>query len=144
MDCSPPGSSVHGIFQARVLEWGAIAFSNDKSRQHIKKQNYYFASRGLSSQSYGFSSGHVWMWELDYKESWAPKNWWFWTVELEKTLESLFDSREIKPVNPKGNQPWKFIGRADAEAEAPIFWPPDVNSPLFGKGPDAGKVWGQE
>ena len=84
------------------------------------------------------------MWELDHKGGWAPKNWWFWTVVLEKTLESALDSKEIKAVNPKGNQPWIFIGRTDAEAEAPILWPPDVKNWLIGKDPDAGKDWGQE
>ena len=97
-----------------------------------------------SSQGYGFSSSHVWMWELDYKESWAPKNWCFWTVVLEKTLESPLDCKEIKPVNPKGNQPWIFIGRTDAEAETPIFWPPEVKSWLIWKDPDAGKDWRPE
>ena len=95
--------------------------SYDLARQHIKKQRHYFANKGPSSQSYGFSSSHVWMWELDYKESWAPKNWCFWTVALEKTLESPLDSKEIQPVHPKGNQSWIFIGRTDAEAEAPIL-----------------------
>ena len=90
-----------------------------------------------SSQSYGFSSSHVWMWELDYKESWAPKNWCCWTVVLEKTLESPLDCKEIKPVNPKGNQPWIFIGKTDAEA--PILWPPDAKSWLIAEDPDAGK-----
>ena len=96
------------------------------------------------SQSYVFSSSHVWMWELDHKESWAPKNWCFWTVVLEKTLESPLDSKEIKPVNPKGNEPWIFIRRTDAEAEAPILWPPDAKSQLIRKDSDAGKDWGQE
>ena len=91
--------------------------SYDQPRQHIKKQRHYFADKGPSSQSYGFSSGHVWMWELDYKESWAPKNWCFWTVLLEKILESSLDSKEIQPVNPKGNQSWIFIGRTDAEVK---------------------------
>ena len=98
--------------------------------------------QGLSSQSYGFSTSHVWMWELDYKESWAPKNWCFWTVVLEKTLESPLDSKEIQPVNPKGNQPWIFIGRTDAEA--PVLWPPDAKNWHIGKDPDAGKDWRQE
>ena len=118
--------------------------SSDKPRKHIKKQRHYFADKGLSSQSYGFFSSHVWMWELDYKESWAPKNWCFWTVVLEKTLESLLDCKEVKPVNPKGDQSWIVIGRTDAEAETPIFWPPDVKNWLIGKDPDAGKDWGQE
>ena len=86
-------------------------------RQHIKKQRHYFANRGPSSQGYSFSSGHVWMWELDYKESWVPKNWCFWTVVLEKTLESPLDCKEIQAVHPKGDQSWVFIGRTDAEAE---------------------------
>ena len=86
MDGSPPGSSIHGIFQARVLEWGAIAFSDDQPRQHIKKQRHYLTKKGSSSQGYGFSSSHVWMWEVAYKESWAPKNWCFWTLVLKKTL----------------------------------------------------------
>ena len=117
--------------------------SYDKPRQHIKKQRHYFANKGLYSQSYSFPTSHIWMWELDHKESWAPKNWCFWIV-LEKTLESFLDSKEIKPVNPKGNQPWIFIGRTDAEAEAPILWPPDVKSQLTGKDPDSGEDWRQE
>ena len=144
MDCSLLGSSVHGIFQARVLDWGAIAFSNDQPRQHIRKQRHYFADKGPYSQSYGFSSSHVWMWELDYKECWAPKNWCFWTVVLEKTLESNLDCIELQPVTPKGNQSWIFIGRTDAEAEPPIFWPPNVKNWLIGKDPDAGTDWRQE
>ena len=84
------------------------------------------------------------MWELDYKESWAPKNWYFWIVVLDKTLETPLDSKEIKPVNPKGNQFWIFTGRTDAEAETPVLWPPDVKNWLIGKDPDAGKEWGQE
>ena len=90
-----------------------------------------------------FSSSHVWMWEVDYKESWAPKNWCFWTVALNKTLESPLDCKEMKPVNRKENQPWIFIGRTDAETEGPIPWPPDVKSGLPGKDPDAGKGWRQ-
>ena len=118
--------------------------SYDKPRQHIKKQRHYFANKGPSSQKYVFSSSHVWMWELDHKESCTLKNWCFWTMVLEKALESLLDSKEIKPVNPKGNEPWIFIGRTDAEAEALILWPPDVKSQLMGKDSDAGKDWGQE
>ena len=94
-----------------------------------------------SSQSYGFSSSHVWMWELDCKESWAPEYWWFWTVVLEKTLESRLDSKEIQPVHPKRNQSWIFIGRTDVEAETPILWPPDEKNWLIWKDPDAGKDW---
>ena len=104
----------------------------------------HFAHKGLSSQSYGFSSIHVWMWELDYKESWTLKNWCFWTMVLEKTPESPLDSKEIQPVHPKGNQSWIFIGRTDAEAEIPILWPPDAKSWLLGQYPDAGKDWSQE
>ena len=115
-----------------------------KARQHIKKQRHYFANKSSSSQSYGFSSSHVWIWELDHKESWALKNWCFWTVVLEKTLESPLDCKEIKSVNPKGNQSWIFIGRIDAEAEAPILWPPDAKNWLIGKDPDAGRGWRQE
>ena len=115
--------------------------SCDTPREHIKKQRHCFADKGLSSQSYGFSSSHVWMWELDLKESWAPKNWCFWTVVLEKTFESPSDCKEIKPVNPKGNQSWIFIGRTDAEAEMPMLWPPDVKNWLIWKDPDAGKDW---
>ena len=100
--------------------------SCDQARQHIKKQRHYFVDKGPSSQSYGFSSSHVWMWEVDYKESWAPKNWCFWTVVLEKTLESPLGCREIKPVHPKENQSWIFVGRTDAETEAPTLWPPDA------------------
>ena len=92
----------------------------------------------------GFSSGHVWMWELDYKESWAPKNWCFWTVLLEKTLESPLDCKEIPPVHPKGDESWVFIGRTDVEAETPILWLPDAKSWLTGKDPDAGRDWRQE
>ena len=113
--------------------------SYDQPRQHIKKQRHYFANKSPSSQSYGFSSSQVWMWELDYKESWAPKNWCFWTVVLEKTLESPLDSMEIQPVHPKGSQSWIFIGRTDVEAVSPILWPPDAKSWLIWKDPDAGK-----
>ena len=95
----------------------------------------------MSSQGYGFSCGHVWMWELDCEESWVPKNWCFCTVVLEKTLESPLDCKEIKAVYPKGNQSWIFIGRTDAKAETPILWPPDGKKWLIGKDPDAGKDW---
>ena len=115
-----------------------------KWKVHLIQLTYYFANKGPSSQSYGFSSGHVWMWELDHKESWAPKNWCFWTVVLEKTLESPLDCKEIKPVHPKGNQSWVFIGRTDAEAETPILWPPDAKNQLTGKDHDSGKDWRRE
>ena len=115
--------------------------SYDQPRQHIKKQRHHFVNKGLSSQGYGFSSGHVWMWELDCEEGWAPKNWCFWTVVWEKTPESPLDCKEIQPVHPKGNQSWVFTGGTDVEAETPILWPPDVKSWLIWKNPDAGKDW---
>ena len=183
MHCSLPGSSAHGIFQARILEWVAIYFPKGSFRPRawtwvpytvgrfftvwatrealninillgkkamtnldstLKEQRHHFANKGLHSQSYGFSSSHVPTWELDHKEGWAPKNWCFLIIMLEKTLESPLDCKKIKPVNPKGNQPWIFIGRIDAEAEAPILWPPDAKSQFTGKDPDAGKDWRQE
>ena len=110
----------------------------------LKKQRHYFAYKVPSSQSYGFSSSHVWMWEVYYKKGWAVKNWCFWTVVLEKTLESPLDNKGIQLVDLKGNQSWIFIGRIDAEAEAPILWPPDVKNWLIWKDSDAGKDWRQE
>ena len=118
--------------------------SFDRPRQCIKKQRHYFAYKHPYSQSYGFSSSHVWVWELDNKKCWAPKNWCFWTVMLEKTLESPLNCKEIKQVNPEGNQSWIFIGRTDAEAEIPKLWPPDMKSWLIGKYPDAGQNWREE
>ena len=118
--------------------------SYDQPRQHAKKQRHYFANKGSSSQGYDFSISHVCMWELDCEESWALKNWCFWTVVLDKTLDSPLDIKEIRPVHPKGDQSWVFNGRTDAEAETPILWPPDVMSWLIWKDPDAGKDWGQE
>ena len=118
--------------------------SYNQPRQHIQKQRHYFANKGLSSQSYGFPNSHVWMWELDYKETWAPKNRWFWTVVLEKTLENLLDCKEIQWVYPKGNHSWIFIGRTDVEAETWILWPTDAKNWLIGKDPDAGQDWRQE
>ena len=115
--------------------------SHDQPRQHIKRQRHHFANKGPSSQGYGFSGGHVWMWELDHKESWAPKNWCFWTVVLEKTLESPLDCKEIQPVHPKWNQSWIFIGRTDGEAETPVLWPSDVKNRLIWKDPGAGNNW---
>ena len=109
----------------------------------LSKQRHDFANKSPYSQSYGSSSSHAWMWELDHKESWAPKNWCFWTVVLEKTLESPLDCKEIQPVHPKGNQSWIFIGRTDAEAEAPILWPPDAKNQLIGKDLDAEKIEGR-
>ena len=173
LDCSLPGSSVHGILQVRILEWLIYLFSkessqprnqtgvsgtagrfftswatreaHDKPRQYIKKQRHHFADKGLYSQSYGFSSSHVQMWELDHKESWVLKNWCFQTVVLEKILESPLDCKEIKLANTNlGNQSQIFIGRTDAEAETPILWPPDVKNWLIWKDPDAGADWSQE
>ena len=118
--------------------------SYDKPRQHIKKKRHYFASKGPSSQSHGFSSSHIWVWELEYKESWALKDWSFGIVVLENTLESPLDCMEIQPVRPKGNQSWIFIWRTDAEAEIPLLWPPDAKNWLIGKDPDAGKDSKQE
>ena len=103
----------------------------------LKNKRHYLANKGLSSQNHGFSSSHVWMWELDHKESWVTKNWCFWTVVLEKTLESPLDCKEIQPVHPKGNQSWIFIGRTNDEAETPILWPPDRKNWLIWKDPDA-------
>ena len=171
VDCSPPGFFVHGILQARILEWVTISFSRGSSwsrdqtqvsriggrgfnlwatreawpRQHDKKkQRHYFARKGPSSQSYGFSSSHVWMWELDYKEMGALKNGCFWLVMLEKTRESPLDCKEIQPIHPEGNQSWIFIGRTDAEAEALVLWLPDVKGWLIWKDPDGGKDRRQE
>ena len=111
--------------------------SYDKPRQCIKKQRHHFADKGPYSHSYGFSSSCVQIWELDHKEGWAPKNWCF-------QIENPLDCKEIKPVNPKGNQPWMFTGRTHAEVEPPLIWPLDVKSWLIGKDPDAGKNLGQE
>ena len=102
---------------------------------------HYSTDNGLSCQSYSFSNGHIWMWKFDHIENWVMKDWCFWIVVLKKTLESPLDSKEIKPVNPKGNQSWIIIGRTDAEAETPLFWSPDAKNWLIGKDPDAGKDW---
>ena len=117
--------------------------SYNQPRQHIKKQRHYFANKGPSNQRYGFSGSHVWMWKLDYKESWVPKNWCFWTVVLEKTFEKSL-GLQGDPVHPKGDQSWVFTGRSDVEAETPILWLPDVKNWLIWKDPDAGKDWRQE
>ena len=135
------GDCSHEIKRRLLTPWKE---SYDQPREHIKKQRHYFVDKGPSSQGYGFSSGHVWMWELEYKESWVLKNWCFWTVVLEKTLESPLDCKEIQPVHPKGDQSWVFIGRTDFEVETPILWPPDAKSWLFWKDPDVGKNRGQE
>ena len=124
------------VTTATQVEW----FLRDPLSCILKsRERHYFANKGPSSQGYGFSCSHVWMWELDYKEGWALKNWCFWTVVLEKTLESPLDCK-IKPVHPRGDQSW----RTDAEAETPILWAPDAKSWLIRKDPDAGKDWGRE
>ena len=112
-------------------------------KEYIKKQRHYFANKCLSSQGYGFSSGHVWVWELDHRECWAPKNWCFWTVVLKKTLETPLDCKEIQSVHPKGDQFWTFIGRTDAEVETPILWPPDVKTDSLEKTLMLGKIEGR-
>ena len=119
------------VTSAMKLEDAPWKKSYDQPRQLIKKQRHYFANKGPSSQGYGFSSSQVWIWELDYKESWAPKNWCFWTVVVEKTLESSSDCKEIQPVHPEGDQSWIFTGKTDAEAETPILWEPDEKNWLI-------------
>ena len=133
------GDCIRGIKRCSLL--GRKVMTDPDSKL---KQRYYLADEGPFSQGYGFSSSPVWMWELDHKEGWVPKNWCFWTDVLEKTLKSTLDCREIKPVNPKGNQSWIFIERTDAEAETPVLWPPVVKSWLIEKDPSARKDWGQE
>ena len=129
------GDCRHEIKKCLLLGRKAMAYLDSI----IKKQRHYFANQGPSNQSYGFSNSHVWMWE-----GWALKNWCFWTVVLEKTLESPLDCKEIQPVHPKGNQSRIFIGRTDAEAETPLLWPTDVKNWVIGKDPDAGQDWRQE
>ena len=136
--------SLQMVIAAMKLKDAYSSFNYDQPRQHNKKHRHYFANKGPSSQSYSFSSGHVWMWELDYKECWVSKNWCFWIVVLDKTLDGPLDCKEVQPVHPELNQSWVFIGRADAEAETPILRPPGVKNWLTGKDPDAGKGWGQE
>ena len=123
----------------RCLLFGRKVMTNLDSKLK-SRERHYFADKGPPSLSYGFSSSHVWMWGLDYKESWVPKDWCFWTMVL-KTLESPLDCKEIQPVHHKGNQSWIFIGRTDAEAQTPILWPPDGKNWLIWKDPDAGKDW---
>ena len=132
----------------QIFIWSWMIFLKEQTRMDFLSVKNVWSILCLvkspSSQSYGFSSGYVWMWELNHKESWVPKNWCFWMVALEKTLESPLDWKEITPVNPKGNHSWIFIGSAHAEAETPILWPPNVKNWLIGKDPDAGKDWRQE
>ena len=136
MDCS----SSHQIKRSLLLRRKAMTNLDSI----LRKQRHHFTDKTPYSQSHGFSSGHIRMWELDPKEGWVLKNWCFQTVVLEKTLESSLDCKEIQPLNPKGNQSWIFLGRTDAEAETPILWPPNVKNWLIGKDPDAGKDWGWE
>ena len=133
-----PSNSTRSLKKRPVYHRNILWFFN-----HLRSAIREVADKGRFSQSYGFSSSHGWMWELDYKESWVLKNWWFWTVVLEKTLESPLDCK-LKPVNPKGNQSWIFTGMTDAEAEASILRPPDVKNWLIWKEPDAGKDWRQK
>ena len=132
-----------GDFQgANILFLGRKAMTNLDSI--LKSRDTTLLTKVHLVKGMVFSSSNVWMWELDYKESWAPKNWYFWTMVMEKTLESPLDCKEIQPVHPKGNQSWIFIGRTDAEAKTPILWPPDEKNWLIGKDSDAGKDWRQE
>ena len=138
-----PQKSLQMVIAAMELKNTPGKKSYDQLRQHIEKQRHYFANNGLSSQGYGWSSSNVWMWVvmLDYKESWAPKNWCFRTVVLEKALESPLDFKQIQRAHPKGDQPWVFTGRTDVEAETPILWSPDMNNWLIWKNSDAGRDW---
>ena len=136
-----PGQGVCSKLPGRQHSSSVVSlfWRNQPHPMWTKKQRHHFADKDQYSQSYDFSSSHVQMWELDCKEGWVPKNWCFWTAVLEKTLESPLDCKEIKLVNPKGNQPWIFIRKTDAEAEAEIIWPPDAKGQLTGKDPGAGK-----
>ena len=131
------GDCSHEIKRCLLLGWKTMTNLNSI----LKSRDVTLLTKAHMVKTVFFSSSHVWMWELDHEEGWVPKNWCFWTVVLERTLESPLDSKEIKSVNPKGNQSWIFIGRTDAEADAPISWPPDVKSLLIRKDPDAGKDW---
>ena len=133
--------TVHGDWTHEIRKRFLLGRKAMTKLDSMLKQRHHFASKGLYSQGYGPSSSHLQLWELDRKDGRAPKNWCFWTAELEKTLESPLDSKEFKPVNLKESQPWIFIGRTNAEAEAPILWAPDTKSWLIGKDPDAGKDW---
>ena len=131
----------HG--QRSLMDYSPWGCKNLDMTEHLK-QRHYFANKGPCSQGYAFSSGHVWMWELDCEESWVLKNWCFWTVVLEKTLESPLDCKKIQPVRSKGDRSWVFFGRNDAEAETPVLWPLHAKSWFTGKDSDAGRDWGQE
>ena len=142
LDSKTPVNSACSHEIKRLLFLGRKTMTNLDSI--LKNERHYFADKGPSSQGFGFSCGHVWMWELDCEEGWALKNWRFWTVVLEKTLESPLDCKEIQPVHFEGDQPWDFFGSNDAKAEAPVLWPPHAKSCLIGKDSDAGRDWGQE
>ena len=126
----------------RRLLFGRKAMTNLDSI--LKSRDISLPTKVCLDRAMVFSSCHAWMWEVDYKESWVPKNWCFWIVVLQKTLESPLDCKETQPVNPKGNQSWIFTGRIDAKAEPPILWPPEAKNLLFGKDPDVGKDWRRE
>ena len=138
----PPKSLQMVIATMKLKDAYSWKESYDQPKWRIKKQRYNFASKGPSSQDYGLSCGHIWMWELDCEERWMPKNWCFWTVVLEKTLESPLDCQEIQPVHPEGDQSSVFTGRTDAEVETPVIWPTHAKSWLIGKDPDAGRDCG--
>ena len=136
---------IHWLYNDKIFIVIYVSFIFTTLQFYITLMSFYFADKGPSSQSYGFSSSHVWMWELDCKEIWAPENGCLWTVVLKKTLESPLDYKEIKLVSPQGNQSWIFIGRTDAEAETPIIlWPPNMKNWILGKDPDTGQDWRQE
>ena len=135
-----PSKEYPGLISFR-MDWLDL-FAVQGTLKSLLQQRHYFANEGPPSQGYGFSSGHVWMWELDCEESWALKNWCFWTVVLEKTFESPLDCKEIQPVHSKRDQPWDFFGRTDAKAETPVLWPPDVKRWVIGKDSDTGRDWG--
>ena len=137
---TPDGDCSHEIKRRLLL--GRKVMTNPDSI--FKSRDITLPTKVRLSQGYGFSNSHVWMWELDCEESWTSKNWCFWNVVLEKTLEGPLDCKDIKPVHPKGDQPWLFFGGNDAEAETPVLWPPHAKSWLIGKDSDAGRDWGQK
>ena len=140
MDCSLPGSSVHGILQARILEWVAIYFPRESSPFRDWTQVSCTAGRFCTF----CLPRKPWIWELDHNEGWTLKNWYFRLVMLEKTLERALECKDVKPVNPKEDQPWIFIGRTVAETETPLLWPSDVKSQFLGEDPNAGNDWRQK
>ena len=137
-------TAVTAAMKSEVRRWLLLGQKAMTNLDSVEKQRHYSADKGPCSQGYGLPSGHVWLWEPDHKEGRMSKNWYLWTVVLEKTPESPLDSKEIKLVNLKGDQPWIFTRRTDAEAEVPVFWPSDANKQHIGKVPDAGRGWGQK